>query len=634
MEGNLRGARSSLHINTTARPLSAMNSFNGTLRERFTTRTSLGHRSHQFSPSPLSSISTPGHSRIASETSVPSPVPSLPAPPPPSTHQKRSSSAMGNFMGGYNTLDRSTSLRGVKSQEVIRDSRVHEWIMRELPHSAGLVPHFPTSEMSDKLIPPSQDRNGLFRSSSTTSNLRAQMDELKGKISSLRERAREENLRRQSLNSLRTPSPFTAAENWYHGADTYKGQAWTTDAGVGWSPNSSPVAQSGPTGLEVLQHKVKHDHHHEPKTISSQSQNPSSDYQESNYEDAEASLEYSKASSEKNHAPTVSSSTLDAERAYNVDDDFREEKVLMGPDDPALDEVTPVRHAKSEPEHEQEHEHEPQLGQRGEVTDEGFEDESVSGHSEYFEASTAVAERHEDRADAFDYEHFYLHSAMGTLRRASMSSEESVETTRPVSPNHSTTVIQKSSPNKADQFPGLHRRSQSVETISTIASFQTATEGHDTDKNSEGDKITNNPLDTITQQILNSNVPARHTDILSTFKVPSIGSPARPSSKRSSERPITPMTPTTTTRNMIQIHSPGFALASTFLENDSISGPSEQLQQDRALVANVLATLQQACRKMQNQPTDAYERRVWRRRLDAARRALDGEIVEEVLQSS
>src|SRR6202012_5630746 len=57
----------------------------------------------------------------------------------------------------------------------------------------------------------------------------------------------------------------------------------------------------------------------------------------------------------------------------------------------------------------------------GNVTEEDdLEDVSTSGDTEYFDPETAqpvVAERHEDRADAFDYENFFLHSAMGTYSR-------------------------------------------------------------------------------------------------------------------------------------------------------------------------------------------------------------------------
>lgn len=506
-------------------------------------------------------------------------------------------------MGGYSTtLDRSASLRGVRSQEVIRDSRIQDWIMDATPHSAGLIPHSSASQTSERSITPSQDQNGIRRSTSRTGSLRAQMDELKGKISSLRERAKEENLRRQSLNSLRTPSPFTAAENWYQGADSYKAQAWSTDAGVGWSPNSSPVAQSAPTGLEMRQSKMKlHDQHE--AGASSNSQASQSEYQESNYEDAETSVSHPHTASDESRIPAISAAAPGKEDNF---DDFREEKVLMGPDDPAFDNTPTPRPAPEEQEPE-------------DSGDEGFDEESTSGNTEFFEAPV---ERHEDRADAFDYEHFFLHSAMGTLRRGSVSSEDSVETTRPISPERPTTAIQTSSNGDDLRSPGLHRRSQSIETISSVASFQTAAEGHDSDKGSEEDE--ENLLDTVTQQMMSNSTPTRATPGLpSPIKIPRLESPAKPSPKRSPDQPVTP---TTAARNILHMHSPGLALASTFLENDSISGPSEQLQQDRALVANVLTSLQQACRKMQNQPTDAYERRIWRRRLDAARRALEGEV--------
>jgi len=498
--------------------------------------------------------------------------------------------------------------------------------MEATPHSAGLIPPYSASQASERSVTPSQDPSGTLRSASTTGSLRAQMDELKGKISSLRERAREENLRRQSLNSLRTPSPFTAAENWYQGAESYKAQAWTTDAGVGWSPNSSPVAQSAPSGTEARQSKTKPHSHHE-FGAKAHSQASRSDYQESQYEDAEATVSLLKAASDDINTPTApvpapAPNSTEPNEHDNFDD-FREEKVLMGPDDPALD-VLPIQHPPPiEPEPD------------GSVDDEfeggsttGSTIGSTSGNTEFFEAPV-IAERHEDRADAFDYEHFFLHSAMGTLRRDSMSSEDSVETTRPVFSDGSPKAGHVASGEDELHYPGLHRRSQSIETISTVASFQTATEGQDDEEDSRDDEDGENPLDAVTQQMMNTHAPDPATPtLLSSVNAPRLDSPGKPSPKRS---PRLPATPTAATQSLLQMHSPGFALASTFLENDSISGPSEQLQLDRALVANVLSSLQQACRKMQDQPTDAYERRLWRRRLDAARRALEGEADDEDL---
>jgi hypothetical protein len=70
---------------------------------------------------------------------------------------------------------------------------------------------------------------------------------------------------------------------------------------------------------------------------------------------------------------------------------------------------------------------------------------------------------HEEREDAFDYEHFILHSALGNysrqLRRASSASRESAETTRPA------------------HRPVQHSRTNSNMSDSTVATFATATEG-------------------------------------------------------------------------------------------------------------------------------------------------------------
>jgi len=44
---------------------------------------------------------------------------------------------------------------------------------------------------------------------------------------------------------------------------------------------------------------------------------------------------------------------------------------------------------------------------------------------------------------------------------------------------------------------------------------------------------------------------------------------------------------------------------------------------DMELVEGVIKSLQRTCLKLQNLSGDDYERRLWRRKLDAARKALD-----------
>lgn len=112
-----------------------------------------------------------------------------------------------------------------------------------------------------------------------------------------------------------------------------------------------------------------------------------------------------------------------------------------------------------------------------EILNEPFDEgeELLEQDMEGFPPVPPIAEtmRHEDRLDAFDYEHFILHSALGNYsnirtRPQSYSSTESTETTRP--PNDFET-------NGLPVNGGHHGRKNSVDSISTSATFATATEG-------------------------------------------------------------------------------------------------------------------------------------------------------------
>ncbi|POS85530.1 hypothetical protein EPUL_005026 [Erysiphe pulchra] len=103
-----------------------------------------------------------------------------------------------------------------------------------------------------------------------------------------------------------------------------------------------------------------------------------------------------------------------------------------------------------------------------ETVDSENTDDSEYDDSLYYDTTVS----HEDREDAFDYEHFFLHSALGTIgqqRRDSLDSESSVETTR---------GFQALSPRNLNsgESPGIHLRSTSTDTLSTVASFETAIE--------------------------------------------------------------------------------------------------------------------------------------------------------------
>jgi hypothetical protein len=428
------------------------------------------------------------------------------------------------------------------------------------------------------------------------------MDELKGRISSLKEKTREDQIKRQSIISTRTPSPFTAAEIWYQTTDAYQSPALSTDAGIGWSPNQSPVTSKTPTGMDGFQGRQKAESSRSPNSSQSAVQpgpEAPTEYAESRYEDAEEDIIEAAAGlgiNEEPDARTAEPLNLREEEEAELEDG--EEAISNEMDD------------KDE------------MGEPGsdDTIDEGYDDQSVDGQSEYFD-SQPVAERHEDRPDAFDYEHFFLHSAMGSFTRAqkrgSMSSEDSIETTKPISdfkPPAENPRLDGTEPD--ERSPGLHRRSQSVDSISTLATFKTATEGHGSDSGSDnGD----NPLDAVTQQLLQNSASTLPNGISSPTKTPRLDSGfqvIRKPEDPSATRPA-PAVPKALTSSA--------GIVNALLDFDSVAGPGEFPDTDRGLVESVVNSLQQVCLSMQSQPLNTYEKRLWRRRLDAARRVLDGE---------
>jgi hypothetical protein len=415
------------------------------------------------------------------------------------------------------------------------------------------------------------------------------MDELKGRINTLKAKAHEERSRRLSSMSSRTPSPFVAKENWYNDAESVKSQPTASDSGLGWS--------SGPSQELPSLHRKKSGSNSDEDSRSSRSRTTAErtppKYAESTYEDAEETLDKIKEEPEDSDEPSTPSTGV--LRGF-------EQKVLMGPQDPTeeelgynVDEILNGQHNSSFDDVEDyDRESSPDAA-------------SLDGQSEYFDSVPVMAERHEDRADAFDYENFFLHSAMGSYtrdRRDSVGSESSVETTRPSTPKRPATalksVVEASSPPRAvptgygtlvEDTPGLHRRSQSVDSISTVATFQTATEGAGSDGEDEGE----DPLDVVTQRMLS----------------PAFQAPQAPLSNARS--------------NGVHHHMEQHELAAAFLSSIlgiEANGSKDVPPQDVALVEGVLDSLQAVVTNLRAQPRD-YDRREWRRRLDAAKRALD-----------
>lgn len=415
MEGNLSKARTTLYVNpalssngSTSVPSPPMPTPDGA------------------SSDPNTSSTKFGHSRVPSDNLIQTDTNSSPL----AAFPQRSASALGAAGGYRQPLSSSKSVDALKRNH---DRGSYRTCRTSLPGRENGLEALSEDEMShehqargsgqlvDFLSPTfgyNPDAPGSRPGSATQMReLKEQVHGLKGRISSLREQAKADSLKRRSLQNLHTGTPFTNAE---------------IDQ---WSPDSQP--ETPPSGehdkLEAGVEHIPQDESH-PSPIQ---------------DDDETSIsEYELASEGLRPPPVIIAADEIAqneaqahEPADNDDDD----------DDMATEDGNDSFNDEFE---------------SGIEYDDGA---SESGESLYHDAyQTPVS--HEDREDAFDYEHFFLHSAMGTLsqehlgRRGSYSSEDSVETTRGP-------VI---TPGK--ERNRYHSRNASTDTSSTEDTFATARE--------------------------------------------------------------------------------------------------------------------------------------------------------------
>lgn len=414
MEDNLTRARSSLAVATYSSGSNA-----STPSPPIARATSALYMS-TMSPSP-SSPALSGHSRKGSDHSLriglpikvypqrSSSVIGLPSARQPLTVSKSADQLNGQYKrASYIVREAQVSLEPLSEDEASQlSSRAH--LDTTYRHSSITSPTFGSGT-----------ERGLARSASVTQmrDIRDQVNDLKGKISSLREQARADSLKRRSVQSLRTPSPFTYSRigQWSGASDSTVGSDTKSDADPDKLGHSSDETASIGKDSAVNVGDIGDD---------------------------DGGSIYSVENIQLGHAQIVqldrdSEAALRAEGFVHVDDDddmFTENGDI---DEDELEEV--------------------------------FDSVSEGGDSLYHEAVQHQVS-HEDREDAFDYEHFFLHSAMGTIsqRRArrdsntSYTSESSIETTRgPVTEN--------------TQKRPQHSRRGSEASVSSVESFATAEE--------------------------------------------------------------------------------------------------------------------------------------------------------------
>ena len=552
----------------------------------------------------------PGHSRVYSETSVPSTLQTAPNGHTPEdqnrhlhsedpTAKERSSEPSRNWF--WNGLTRNTSVNhaarnnglqplnedGPPLESFEKDSQTNEFKDDE---TFDLEPT-PKAATSETQSPPTV---GLTRARSTTQmrDLRDQMQDLKGKISTLKQRAKEDNLRRRSLQSLRTPSPFTAAEQWYTGQPV---------AEAGHSSAQGIGLEKGPKVPNVEQPQ------NEPAPEESGIVLVASDGDYAKMNDGlDTESPLSKPTSQEEESTPNSSQDESITYHKGPSQSPPERQVI-------IDETT--------------------------LVDSDGKEDSLYGDQDYHETSAEPAvERHEDRPDAFDYEHFILHSAMGSYsgvgvrrsssmrkKRNSDSSASSVETTKPRSlmsevNGHGTNGDESSS-------SGSHVRKASVESVSTVNTFATATEGKlsvTSDDDRDDDWTPRQTMAGSWQPEpkkhkvngVNGSPKARGKKHIA-LASKAFRNDAKPRGEKSS--PAQSPDPLLYIRSIARPDSP------------EMTGPARSLQigdRDRELIERLVGSLAKVCADLHKLGADGavYEARVCRRKLDVARRMLDGEV--------
>ncbi|KAJ5794135.1 hypothetical protein N7457_000734 [Penicillium paradoxum] len=380
------------------------------------------------------------HSRVYSETSIPSESSFSNDP----KRMSRSVSAMGaSTSSRLHTDDRSfhyaptraylthrPSISSKKPPIQVQDEEPQvqmpqspvftENSSSDSPHDLGISSEEDSKSSPDGFSPVYSSYGPPSRAQSQLQvrDLQYQMKGLHIKISSLKVKTQEDNLRRRSLQSLRTPSPLTAADQWYaNGLELRDGRS---------SGGSNP----------------RHDASYE--NLREVSDSAEVNERRGSHQDLAANTSTHAESWQGNGPPGYDDDQSIAETMY---EDAEEGEFDGDIDREALDEIL------REP----------------------LDDDLDDGMEAFPDMPPLTdATPHEMREDAFDYEHFILHSALGNytqqLRRVSNSSTGSVETTRPA-------------------HTARHSRTSSNMSVSTVATFATATEGERPDDEDDVDSV-------------------------------------------------------------------------------------------------------------------------------------------------
>lgn len=604
MEGNLNRARTSIRLTPSPSLLSSSSSGSlhpsrsqqpagllyqsiaGTDRRNSSSRPRVVYGASQDSTSVY-------HSRVQSDTNLP-----LDSSPDQPVQQSRSRSALGSPNGVRFDRERTMSPADSSLRSKLGQYSKPEMSPRRV---SGLrisnLEEFNSAYPSER--PPSRAHSQL-----QVRELKDQAEGLKNKISMLKEKTQEENLRRRSLQSLRTPSPFSSAKAWYTSSMEYRTSGSddsSSNLGQEWSPKSpnreheSHESHGSHESNAPSRDGTPHEpHEHSLDTAAERVSDHASDQIVNNGRDSNSEYSTADNSSGPAHEQHVEQDKNDTnDHDGEEGDDSKSVTESQYEDAEQYDDDSPIdREALNEI-----------LNEPLDDEDEEFED---------FPPMAPEATPHEEREDAFDYENFYLHSALGSytggrLRSSSSSSTESNETTRPPR-----------SPSGTSRHS--HLRSSSRDSVSTAATFATATEhAYVSDAENVVEEL-DQALGWATGHTRRQSVESRATTTSSRTIKEKTWSGIRSNGRPASTEPLTP----------VNLMMSSFVPSVT--PSSSSSRPLSGLLNDDAHVLElVFQSLGKVCARLQELTSpgidgDPKEVRTLRRRLDAARRVLDGEL--------
>lgn len=670
MEGNLRGARDLVQPLTTAnlKRATSVGSYptqNGAhgMRGRYV------HDGYQYEPAPQqpqrllhSQTSSPtmgqdlqGHYRGFSE---------IPLPHRPHTSLERTNTPIGatarlssknvepawtnslkasrshDSLGGH--IVRRSESRDPSYPRASPDPNLHV-LTEDDDQDGGFAP--PHSRFSDRIDGYADATSS--RSSSRTDDLREQMSSLQGKISTLKRRAREDSVRRASMQNLREASPLnnatiTPPEFFYTSSPTYGSPVLDTNAGRGWStPKYSPVQQQPQQTWErqpVLTGSRN--------AFAKQAQRRGSDDGSQNSSQKYKGLK-SQPQPASSHRRTPSGTAIvqSSKHRYSHHQFYH------------------ARNASDKSANNETRKGEVGVARIAPEDDEAMSQSEVSVYEDAETDQPPPAVAHEDREDAFDYHQFWvINAAMGGgyagERRGSTSSEDStssVETARGPTKtgadiaedgedelyDDNDSTLPPPSPETPERLReierNIHKRTFSDESVSTIASFATAAEGPEsppappTQRSSSatpnwpfpGSEPHSRPATAIPIKRPSALALAR-SDSASERADSGVGLAHRSHSSQSTKRPLN--RPATASKAFSPPMSPGaFTDPATVAVHAVLEPSGRQLGlKDKALLFSLVESLKGVCHQLQGRSEGDFESRALRRRLDDARKILNG----------